>query len=548
MKAIPYIRWSSREQSHGSSKARQQDIISAYIERQGWEVQPTIRDEGTSAWTGANIKTGNLGKFADVIRASGGEGLVLVIEQLDRLSRQPPIFVMNWISELCEHGLTIATGNDGQIINRESLRTNQGGLFLMVATAFRAFAESEDKSKKVTKAWEEKRKSGKPMTARTKGWLRLKSNRSAYAAIPERAAVVQRIFDLHEQGLGKGPIAALLNEEGVPCFGGGKQWHDSYILKLLGDRAVIGEHQPCRKAKTDLRPIPVGDPVMMFPPIIEIEQFERVNDARRKNMAGNAGKGGKLANLFSGLAKCHECGATMNYRCSDSKAKRAGGKTVLEASLVCSAGRLKAGCKRRVRFNYPKLECAILDNLLHLAMDDKFFAQPVDTMAAERELANVRRELEAAEKRRESVLRLVEMDAEDEFAVARYLKLKAEIAALAERVRDAQAKLEKVRGSVTATQHRRRVAATRADMSSSNEVSRFKARADASMAIADIIDLIEFSGEHEQAVVMLKEGVRAMVIDRRGNVIGDYRTRPELRAGSLNSIVRSYYKRQANAA
>ena len=31
------------------------------------------------------------------------------------------------------------------------------------------------------------------------------------------AAVVQRVFDLYEQGNGKIRIARLLNEEGIPC-------------------------------------------------------------------------------------------------------------------------------------------------------------------------------------------------------------------------------------------------------------------------------------------------------------------------------------------
>ena len=113
MKAIIYARWSSLEQSKGSSLERQMDICERFCLEQGWEVIDRLRDEGKSAYTGANLSEGELGTLTkrvenDLLR----EPTVLVVEQLDRISRLPPGQVIAWIQKVVGHGLTIATAND----------------------------------------------------------------------------------------------------------------------------------------------------------------------------------------------------------------------------------------------------------------------------------------------------------------------------------------------------------------------------------------------------------------------------------------------------
>jgi len=76
-----------------------------------------------------------------------------------------------------------------------------------------------------------------------------------YEAIRERAAVVLRIFEMAEGGLGQHAIAQRLNAEGEPTFGGrGNQrkadaWHRSYIRKLLTNSAVVGTFTPHQRRK-----------------------------------------------------------------------------------------------------------------------------------------------------------------------------------------------------------------------------------------------------------------------------------------------------------
>ena len=78
-----------------------------------------------------------------------------------------------------------------------------------------------------------------------------------FELIPERAAIVRRIYEDSASGLGAMTIARRLNDESVPTFGRSNGWQPSYIKKILTDRAVIGEFQPHLSPKDRARQ-PVG--------------------------------------------------------------------------------------------------------------------------------------------------------------------------------------------------------------------------------------------------------------------------------------------------
>jgi Recombinase len=82
----------------------------------------------------------------------------------------------------------------------------------------------------------------------------------------------RRIFDMAVKGHGIGSIAKTLNREGVPPISKAKHWYDSYVYKILVNRACIGEFQPRllqietldqpgRAARKVKRFQPVGQPI-----------------------------------------------------------------------------------------------------------------------------------------------------------------------------------------------------------------------------------------------------------------------------------------------
>jgi DNA invertase Pin-like site-specific DNA recombinase len=289
--AITYARWSRHEQGRGTTATRQHELTTDFCARQGWAVAEHVTDDGISAWTGDNIKTGNLARLIERLEREGGAGKVLVVEKLDRLSRQPPLVMTNWLQRALATGLTIATVDGRHDITTHTLMSQPIVLMSVIFESFRGYDESQAKSDRVAEAWAKKRERGAPMSRLCPAWLdiaedatnyRSATNLSAqYQVIEERAAIVRRIFDLTEAGVGKATIAARLNAERVSVFGRGDGWHASYVQKILRNAAVIGEYQPHTKPRGGVRK-PVGEPIRdYFPAVITVEQYDRVNDRRQ---------------------------------------------------------------------------------------------------------------------------------------------------------------------------------------------------------------------------------------------------------------------------
>jgi hypothetical protein len=106
-------------------------------------------------------------------------------------------------------------------------------------------------------------------------------------AIPERAAVVRRIFDLSAAGLGLFAVMNTLTEKGVPAFGNSGRWSVSYLNLILKDRRALGEFQPkLLGGKLD------GDPITdYFPRVVSEEQWNRVRAGRGSGTASRGASG-----------------------------------------------------------------------------------------------------------------------------------------------------------------------------------------------------------------------------------------------------------------
>jgi Recombinase/Recombinase zinc beta ribbon domain len=204
-------------------------------------------------------------------------------------------------------------------------------------------------------AWENKRSNamdGKPMTARCPAWLRLSADRTFYEAIPERVDIVRNIFAETIAGVGMYSVANRLNKTGIPAFVGKNGWHQSYIAKTLGNRAVIGEFQP--HIKVDGERLASGDPIKSyFPPIISEETFYQAqNSISERKISGAGRKGASFTNLFSRLAVCSYCHSAIVFVNKGEGAK--GG-----SYLVCDNAKRHLGCEA-TRWRYRDFEASFL--------------------------------------------------------------------------------------------------------------------------------------------------------------------------------------------
>jgi hypothetical protein len=157
----------------------------------------------------------------------------------------------------------------------------------------RAHEESQTKSLRVKAAWENKR--AHAATARvTKicpAWLEPIEGKQGFSKIPDRAKVVRDIFNQAAAGIGMYSIANRLNKARVLAFGSKNGWHQSYVAKILANRAVLGEYQPHRFV--DGKRVPDGEPIKgYFPAVVDQALFHRVQFAKSQRRASEPAERG----------------------------------------------------------------------------------------------------------------------------------------------------------------------------------------------------------------------------------------------------------------
>jgi DNA invertase Pin-like site-specific DNA recombinase len=357
-KAYSYLRFSTDEQRLGDSERRQLELSSSYAKAHGLDlVEDDFADRGISAFRGAHVQEGKFGRFmSDVRDGRIVRGSVLLVESFDRLSRQNPLDALDIFRALIQAGIKIVTLND----NREYSDTNSsdlGNLVTMLVIASRAHEESKTKSDRVAKAWANKRKNAGSikLTAKCPAWLRLSADRKQYEKIEDRAAIVKHIFEQSAAGIGIYTIVRALNERRVPTFGSSREWHESYLKKILDNRATIGEFQPHRLVNG--KRVPDGDVEKgYFPRVVSDDLFYRAKQGRAQRLIGDKGigaggrKGENISNLFQGVASCVYCGSKMLY------INKGSGNTY----LVCSKAQRGLGCEK-TRWRYDDFEASFIE-------------------------------------------------------------------------------------------------------------------------------------------------------------------------------------------
>ncbi|MCB4802165.1 recombinase family protein [Methylobacterium brachiatum] len=330
------MRFSRPEQMRGDSLRRQVAKANAWAEKRGLVIDETLKDLGVSAFRGANRIKGALGVFHSLVeKGEVPRGSYLIIESLDRFSRKAAREVLPDFLGLINEGIIVVTLIDKQEYSAKRIDDEPMALFGSLMVMQRAHEESKTKAERLSEAWTEKRSqaagSGRVMTARVPAWLRVVEAdgrrrmefRPATADCPDGRELVRRIFTEAIRGYGRRTIATRLNDAKIPPLQGGKEWHPSYILKVLQSRAAYSEHQSYRFDEAGKR-VPTGEPIRdYYPAAVTEAEFIRANGARenRKPAAGGRGPTG-VVNLMRGIAYC-SCGNRMARVCKGDPKKGA---------------------------------------------------------------------------------------------------------------------------------------------------------------------------------------------------------------------------------
>ena len=374
-KAYSYIRFSTPEQAMGDSERRQLDGAQKFAEREGLTLDDSLKmvDRGLSGYSGKNLKKGALGLFLEQIKAGKvASGSMLIVENVDRLSRQGFMDAFKVITDIISAGVIIQTLSPEARYDRAAL--NGGQIYGLVAQMQMAHEESKKKSERLSAAWKSKRaqiESGKLLTGLVPDWIEVDEDSKGtrrLMANKDAARTLRQIFKWRSEGVGIRQIVMSLNEGNCwkppgrkrtppgqqkvaqPPAGTRNDWRRSYVNKILVNRSVLGEIQPHRMVNGKRQPD--GDPIKgYFPQIVTPGLFEKVQKTLSR---GKGGRTGTFDNVLRYLCQCAYCGGSMTLINKGELPK--GGKY-----LACETGTRSDKCERN-QFRYDQIENLILDN------------------------------------------------------------------------------------------------------------------------------------------------------------------------------------------
>jgi DNA invertase Pin-like site-specific DNA recombinase len=317
-------------------------------------------------------------------------GSCLIVENLDRLSRQDINESMDILRTFMRAGIDVHTISDNRIYAAKEFGFVDH--ILSGVQSYLSNLESTKKQERVRQAWANKRANAKTtiVTAAAPKWLRLSRDRSRFEVIKDKTTIVRSIFDDSACGIGIHTINKRLNEARIPPFGapwkkkqGTRGWQTCSVRALLNNRAVLGEWQPCRMVNG--KRVPDGDPISnYFPSIIDESIFNRAQQGMKQRLIngkpkGGGRKGSNISNLFSGIARCAYCGSSMQF---ENKSSRGAG-----TYLSCSNARRGLGCKVTSGWAYDDFEASFLAFVSELDLVSILNSNASARLEVEREIA-----------------------------------------------------------------------------------------------------------------------------------------------------------------
>lgn len=368
-KAYSYLRFSSAAQAEGDSLRRQLAAAMAWAAANpDVELDTSLRDLGVSAFKGEHRVRGALSAFLKRVQSGDiPKGSYFLIESFDRLSRENETVAINLLTGITLAGIKVVTLTDGQTYDEKS---DAMDLMRAIIVMSRAHEENKARGKKLAAAWADKkrraRETGEILTSRGPAWLRFDREAKRFEVIPERGAVLKRIFNDAADGLGASAIASRLNAEGVAPFGKSMGWHADYVLQTLHTRAVIGTYQPTnwtkRGGERAVR-TPDGEAIRdYYPRVIEDDLFNRVQAKVHSRRKGGGRRGETFANILVGIGRCEVCGGAMGIGNRNNSAQ--------VRFMRCYGAVRKHGCDNRKRYLTEPIERDLLAFLAEARLND----------------------------------------------------------------------------------------------------------------------------------------------------------------------------------
>lgn len=302
-KVAIYIRWSTEDQSEGTTLDVQMDACKAFALSQGWSISDELVfvDDGVS---GASLDRPALARLRALVLAGGVD--CVVVYKLDRLSRSVVDTVKLVLDEWDARCYVKSA--------REPIDTltQAGKMFFYQLMSFAEWERNVIKERTFSGKLRRAQEGKNPGIHASYGY-RLGPD-SMPVVEPGEAAVVHVIFRLYLSGMGCVQISRRLEEMGHPSPTG-KRWSTSQLSRLLGNPVYKGtmvygkvKFIKGKKVKND-SPHVVKENAL--PAIVDVATWEAVQSlkADRPTVHKPKGSGRSLSSqsLLTGLLRCR-CG------------------------------------------------------------------------------------------------------------------------------------------------------------------------------------------------------------------------------------------------
>ncbi|HYF94124.1 MAG TPA: recombinase family protein [Symbiobacteriaceae bacterium] len=315
-----YIRWSTEEQSEGTTLQVQQEACEHYVRAQGWQFRPDLVfvDDG---YSGGTMDRPGLTALRRTVK--DGKVTCVVVFKLDRLSRS----VLDTVSLVLQEWEGVCYIKS----TREPVDTTSpaGKMFFYMLASYaeweRSVIRERTMSGKVKRAQQGKNPGGSAPYGYARG------DRPGEVVVHEQeAAIVRRIFAEYAAGRGLHQIAAGLNQTGAKPRRS-TRWFPTTIAQMLANPLYLGVREygrttlvpPNLRRTVGKRRLAFAEPRYArvegaVPAIVPAQLAEQV----RRVQASKAGVAGRRALapdfLLTGIARCR-CGAGLR---GDSRASR----------------------------------------------------------------------------------------------------------------------------------------------------------------------------------------------------------------------------------
>jgi DNA invertase Pin-like site-specific DNA recombinase len=310
-RAFSYERVSSTKQAvSGGGLDRQGSAAALWCAANGYELDQDLdlSDPGRSAFHGHHLSKGALGRFLELAQAGRlGHAPVLLVEAIDRISRQEPLDALQTILQgLLGSGVQVITLEDGAAYSRATLRDDPTKLILLVLKVQAAHEYSSRLSMRMRASWQqirERASEGKNRSgARRPFWIDYDPAADTFQ-LNAQAVMVSRLFDLLEEGNGLSLAARQLNAEGFRTPGG-KFWTPSGMQWVVRSPLVYG-------TATFLRQAP--EPLLVpnyYPAVLSQSRYEQIQRLRRSRNNDRSMLGRRAMTYWIGqaISRC-SCGA-----------------------------------------------------------------------------------------------------------------------------------------------------------------------------------------------------------------------------------------------